>query len=87
LVILYSTAIVLFGLAFWLAGLPIPLSVALLVLPSVHLAWQVVAFSYSDPGNCLRIFKSNSLFGWIMFLGLSVVTWLAAGNSFADIQL
>ncbi|MGB7286743.1 MAG: 4-hydroxybenzoate octaprenyltransferase [Salaquimonas sp.] len=67
--ILYSLALVLFAIAFHLTGVAWPAWVGL-ALGALHLGWQVKSFSYSDPANSLQLFKSNSGFGWIVFLGL-----------------
>lgn len=69
LIILYSAALVLFAIAFYLTNVSWPAWIGL-ALGAVHLAWQINSFSYSDPANSLRLFKSNSGFGWLLFLGL-----------------
>ena len=37
-----------------------------------HLAWQVLVLDADDPDQCLRLFKSNSTAGWILFVGLLI---------------
>ncbi len=69
LIILYSAALVMFAIAFYLTGVNWPAWIGL-VLSAAHLTWQVKSFSYSDPANSLHLFKSNSGFGWLLFLGL-----------------
>ncbi len=69
LVLLYGAAVVLFGLSFYLTGVSWPAWIGL-GLGAMHLAWQVNSFSSHDPANSLRLFKSNSGFGWLLFLGL-----------------
>ena len=36
---------------------------------AAQLIWQVVDVDLNDPKDCLGKFKSNRLFGWILFLG------------------
>jgi 4-hydroxybenzoate polyprenyltransferase len=69
LVMLYAGALLLFAIAFWLAGLLWP-AWAGLGLAGCHMAWQVRALRTDDPANCLALFKSNSHLGWVMFAGL-----------------
>lgn len=69
LVFLYGAAVVLFGLAFYLISVSWPAWIGL-AFGAGHLFWQVKSFSYDDPANSLRLFKSNSGFGWLLFLGL-----------------
>jgi len=35
-----------------------------------HLAWQALTIDISDPDHCLKLFKSNKIAGWILFIGL-----------------
>ena len=37
---------------------------------AVHLGWQVATVDIDDPDNCLRLFRSNREYGWIVFAGL-----------------
>ena len=67
--ILYGVALLLFGVAFYLCHLPWPAWVGL-GFGAVHLAWQVQSFQLGDGAHSLKLFKSNSGFGWILFLGL-----------------
>jgi 4-hydroxybenzoate polyprenyltransferase len=43
---------------------------ALLAAGAVQLAWQVIRIDLDDPQDCLRKFRSNRWFGWIMAAGL-----------------
>jgi len=46
----------------------------LLVLPFVHLfIYQIKIFNLNDPSSCLRAFKSNNLFGLIIFLNILII--------------
>ena len=69
LVFLYGAAIILFGCAFYLTGVSWPAWIGL-ALGAAHLAWQVQSFRLNDGPHSLKLFKSNSGFGWILFLGL-----------------
>jgi 4-hydroxybenzoate polyprenyltransferase len=67
----YIAATILFAAAFAYAGAGI---VAWLGLGfgAVHLAWQVATLDIDDPDRCLRLFKSNRDYGWIVFAGLVI---------------
>ncbi|MBN8996751.1 MAG: 4-hydroxybenzoate octaprenyltransferase [Rhizobiales bacterium] len=67
----YAGATVLFALAFRLAGTGW-LAYLGLALGALHLAWQVRSLDIRDPENCLRLFRSNRDYGWIVFAGLVV---------------
>ena len=41
-----------------------------LALAAGHLAWQVATLDIHDGANCLARFKSNSLYGWIVFAAI-----------------
>ena len=65
----YAGAAVLFCLAGAAAKLSWPFYVGL-ALGAAQLTWQVAAVNLNDPKDCLRIFKSNRLFGWILFAAI-----------------
>ncbi len=65
----YCAAIVLFAAAFALAGAGAA-AFAGLAVGAAHLSWQVVTLNADDPDRCLRLFRSNREFGWILFAGL-----------------
>jgi 4-hydroxybenzoate polyprenyltransferase len=69
LVVFYSAAVVLIGVAGWTAGAG-PVFVLGLAAFAAHLAWQVVRLDIADPGTCLMIFKSNRDAGLILFAAL-----------------
>jgi 4-hydroxybenzoate polyprenyltransferase len=76
LVVIYAGATAFIGWAFWMAGLGIPAFVGL-AAGAVQLGWQIVILDIEDPANCLRVFRSNQYYGWIVFGGLladSIVT-------------
>ena len=37
-----------------------------------HMSWQLQQLKLGDPALCLRLFKSNSILGWIFFVGLMI---------------
>jgi 4-hydroxybenzoate polyprenyltransferase len=73
LVGLYAGALILFAAAFSAAEAPMP-ALAGLLAAGVHMARQIALLDIDDPDQCLRLFKSNGMVGWMIFVGL-----LAAG--------
>ncbi len=69
LVILYGATVLLFAGAFILAGSG-PLAYAGLALGTFHLLNQIRTLDINDGDQCLELFKSNSTFGMILFVGL-----------------
>lgn len=69
LFLFYATATLFFGLAFWLAGGGV-LALLGLAAGAGHLAWQVATLDTDDADRCLKLFRSNRDFGWILFAGL-----------------
>jgi 4-hydroxybenzoate polyprenyltransferase len=69
LVRLYGGALMLFAIAFALARVPLP-ALAGLVAAGVHMARQVRVLDIDDPDQCLRLFHSNKMVGWLIFIGL-----------------
>ena len=46
----------------------------LLIIPFLHLFfYQIKTFKSKDPKNCLKLFKSNNIFGLIIFLNILIV--------------
>ena len=41
-----------------------------MALAAMQMVWQVTTLDISDPSNCLERFRSNRLFGLIVFIGL-----------------
>ncbi len=72
----YAAAVALFALAGEAAGLAWPFYAGL-ALGAAQLAWQVADFDMDDPKDCLAKFRSNRLFGWIVFFG-AIAAQLAA---------
>ena len=69
LVMFYSLAVVLIGVALALAGVRWPAWIGLIAF-AIHLAWQIRRLDIADPALCLRIFKSNRDAGLLLFAGL-----------------
>lgn len=77
LAILYGLATVLFMLAAALVDAG-PFAFAGLALGAVHLLWQIVVLDIDDPDQCLRLFRSNTTYGWIVFIGLCAEALISA---------
>lgn len=69
LVFLYSSFVVLVSLAFYLAQVPI-LSFLGIFMASIHMFIQIKEIDIDDSSQCLKLFKSNSFVGFIIFAGL-----------------
>ncbi|HZP19526.1 MAG TPA: 4-hydroxybenzoate octaprenyltransferase [Bauldia sp.] len=69
LTLLYAASTVTLALAFWLTGVGL-WAWGGLAIGGVQLGWQVVKTDFDDPASCLRSFRSNRGYGWIVFLGL-----------------
>jgi 4-hydroxybenzoate polyprenyltransferase len=77
LMIFYSAAVVLIGIALWLAGAGWPAALGLAAF-AAHLVWQVRRLDISDSALCLRIFKSNRDAGLLLFAMLTIDAVLRA---------
>src|SRR6195952_2659093 len=71
LVVFYTLAVALIGVALLLAGAGWPAWAGLIAF-AAHLAWQIRRLDISDPALCLRVFKSNRDAGLLLFAGLLV---------------
>ncbi len=69
LIALYGGALMLIGISFALANAPLP-AMAGLVAAGVHMARQIREIDIDNPEHCLRLFHSNKVIGWLIFLGL-----------------
>ena len=69
LAIFYSGCVILLATSFLLVGSGYLAFIGLLV-GSLHLGWQIANLNIEDSSNCLRLFRSNRDFGWIIFVGL-----------------
>jgi 4-hydroxybenzoate polyprenyltransferase len=65
----FSAAVLLIGIAGWLAGGGLVFALGLAAF-ALHLAWQVYRLDIADPALCLRLFKSNRDAGLILFAGM-----------------
>jgi 4-hydroxybenzoate polyprenyltransferase len=65
----YALAVILIGVAGFLAGAGPVFAIGLLAF-AAHLAWQVVRLDIGDPDRCLALFKSDRDAGLILFAGL-----------------
>jgi 4-hydroxybenzoate polyprenyltransferase len=74
----YAGATVLFAVSFVAAGTGW-LAYAGLTLAALQLAWQVTRVQTDDAEDCLRKFRSNRDYGWILFAGLVADCLLRAG--------
>lgn len=75
---LYASATLLFGLAATLADAG-PAAFAGILLGALHLLWQAIVLDIDDPDQCLKLFRSNATYGWIMFAGFvldALIQWL-----------
>ena len=72
---LYAAALALFAMAFSLAGTGW-LAYLGLAAGLAHMGWQLWRLNLSDPVLALKLFKSNSMFGWIIFAGLMLAAIL-----------
>ena len=66
---LYTGALILFAWAYALAAVPMP-ALAGLLAAGAHMVHQIRTLDIDDPGQCLRLFRSNNTVGWLIFLGL-----------------
>jgi 4-hydroxybenzoate polyprenyltransferase len=67
--VFYGVAVVLIGVAGFLAGARMIFAIGLAAFAG-HLAWQIIRLDIADPDNCLVVFKSNRDAGLILFAGL-----------------
>ena len=66
---LYAGALILMMSSFTAAQVPMP-AMAGLLAAGAHMARQIIVLDIDDPDQCLRLFKSNNVVGWLIFLGL-----------------
>jgi len=69
LIVLYGGALLLFAGAFAAAEVPFP-ALAGLVAAGAHLWRQIRVLDTDNGDQCLALFKSNSVVGWLIFIGL-----------------
>src|SRR5882757_179947 len=71
LIVFYTLAVVLIGLALMLGAVRWPAWSGLIAF-AVHLIWQIRRLDINDPALCKRIFHSNRDAGLLLFAGLLV---------------
>jgi 4-hydroxybenzoate polyprenyltransferase len=71
LVIFYGLAVVLIGMALWLAAVRWPAWIGWAFF-AAHLAWQIRRLQIGNSALCLKLFKSNRDAGLLLFTGLLV---------------
>src|SRR5436190_13445294 len=71
LVVFYSLAVVLLGVALAVSAVRWPAWIGLVAF-TAHLIWQIRRLDIGDPALCLRIFKSNRDAGLLLVTGLLV---------------
>ena len=69
LALFYGVAVLLIGVAGWMAGAGMLFVLALAAF-AAHLAWQIFRLDIGDPDLCLAIFKSDRDAGLILFAGM-----------------
>src|SRR5690242_16115471 len=69
LAVFYTFAVILIGLAGYLAGGGIVFWLGLAAF-AAHLGWQIARLDIGDPDNCLAVFKSDRDAGLILFAGM-----------------
>jgi 4-hydroxybenzoate polyprenyltransferase len=62
----YAVAVILIGIAGWMAGGGLIFTLGLIAF-AAHLGWQVMRLDINDPAHCLVLFKSNRDAGLILF--------------------
>ncbi|MBO9420687.1 4-hydroxybenzoate octaprenyltransferase [Labrenzia sp. R4_2] len=70
LIVLYALASLLFALAAALADAG-PAAFLAILLGAIHLGWQIVIIDIDDGDQCLQLFRSNKIYGWILFIGFT----------------
>ena len=68
LALFFAVALLLIGLAGWLAGAGVLFTIGI-VAAAFHAIWQLRQLDIADPGRCLMLFRSNRDFGLIIFAG------------------
>ena len=67
---IYAAAIALMAVSVWLTGGAWPVYVGLLAA-GIMLARQIAVVNIDDGDQCLALFRSNNVVGWIVFAGLA----------------
>ncbi|WP_299480451.1 4-hydroxybenzoate octaprenyltransferase [uncultured Roseibium sp.] len=78
LIALYGLATLFFASAAVLADAG-PAAFAGILAGMVHLGWQIVVLDIDDGDQCLKLFRSNGTYGWILFAGFVADALIGAG--------
>lgn len=78
LIALYLAATLLFAVAAVLADSG-PAAFAGILLGAIHLGWQIVVLDIDDGDQCLKLFRSNETYGWIVFAGFVLDALISNG--------
>jgi 4-hydroxybenzoate polyprenyltransferase len=62
-------ALALFTMAGWMVALGVFFYIGM-AIAALHVAWQLITLDINDPANCLARFKSNHVFGAIVFVAI-----------------
>lgn len=71
LLIFYGLTISCFAIAGWYSNSGMAFYGGLALFGG-HLLWQIAKVKIDQPENCLMVFKSNTLAGWLLFIGIIV---------------
>jgi len=66
---LYGGALAFFAGAYATAEVPMP-ALAGLLAAGAHMLRQIRTLDIDNPDQCIRLFRSNNIVGWLIFLGL-----------------
>jgi 4-hydroxybenzoate polyprenyltransferase len=69
LILLFSAAMTCFAVAIYLSNAGW-IAWAGYLAGAAHMVWQLRSLDIHDPAHCLKLFKANSHFGFILFAGL-----------------
>ena len=76
LVGLYAAALALMAGAIALVDAAWPAWIGL-AAGGLHMVWQIARVDIDDADNCLRLFRANTWFGWMIFAGLVAAQFVA----------
>ena len=72
LVALFMALAILLFLFSKLTSTPSPFIILFLLPVAAHAIWQMRTWDMENPQSCLRVFKSNQAFGWLVLLFFSL---------------
>ncbi len=71
LIFFFAAALILIDVSLWLIAAPLPAHVGV-AGAALHGGWQVWRFDGEDANQCLKLFRSNRMFGLIILAGLLI---------------